>query len=103
MRRRAADATQRGQVAEENRRRPDGTANRPAACGARGVRAPTSKVVRPISWATRRLQANSTRSPIRSNAAREAYGYKVQGWATATSLITRNARAPRTRRTHRTI
>lgn len=91
MRRQAADATQRGQVAEENRRRltAQQLGQQTAGLAAQGTDLDGSPTdILGDTAAAGELDAQT----IRANAAREAYGYQVQGLgygSTATLEATR--------------
>ena len=91
MRRQAADATQRGQVAEENRRRltAQQIGQQTAALAGQGTDLEGSPTdILGDTRAAGELDAQT----IRANAAREAYGYQVQGLgygSTATLEATR--------------
>lgn len=93
MRRQAADATQRGQVAEENRRRltAQQLGQQTAALAGQGTDLEGSPTdILGDTRAAGELDAQT----IRANAAREAYGYQVQGLgygSTATLEATRAA------------
>ncbi len=91
-RRQAADATQRGQVAEENRRRltQQQIGQQTAALAGQGTDLEGSPTdILGDTAATGELDART----IRSNAAREAYGYTVQGLGYGNTAALESARA----------
>ncbi len=91
-RRQAADATQRGQVAEENRRRMTAQqiGQQTAGLAAQGTDfSGTETDILGDTAAAGELDART----IRANAAREAYGYEVQGLGYGSTAALETARA----------
>lgn len=92
MERQAADATQRGQVAEENRRRltAQQIGQQTAGLAAQGVDLEGSPIdILGDTAAAGELDALT----LRSNAAREAYGYRIQGQGYGNQAILENTQA----------
>lgn len=92
MRRQAVDAIQRGQVAEDNRRRLTGQqiGQQTAALAGQGTDLEGSPIeVLGDTAAAGELDAQT----IRANAAREAYGYQVQGLGYNSQAILESTRA----------
>lgn len=92
MRRQAADATQRGQVAEENRRRltAQQIGQQTAALAGQGTDLEGSPTdILGDTRAAGELDAQT----IRANAAREAYGYQVQGLGYGSTAVLESTRA----------